>query len=446
MRGKLIIILVLITTIISCNKEKVEKETPITPKIDFIYEVDDNTKTVDFINTSIGTKDYIWSFDDGETSNKESPIHSFKTEGSFKVRLSAKIKKTEQEIYKEKTIEISDIFTNKAEITFQKEQKKDFAGFTIAYDITNRKSINKLHVEISKDKTFSQVIQNKEVDLISTSCNINNLEPNTTYWYRIAIKYKEKTKEKLYYSEQKEILTHEMPKPDFKLVISKYFNSRFSIFTKNIISYNCPEEAIKLQLEVSKSKEFKRGYYAKYYNIGKDIYRVRTGPKTKYYIRYTATYKNSTTKIKDSCEIACSYYYTNIYEEGKPDKTTSIFGDNIETKKIDDKTIVEITNNNKEKIIFQIKNFKGLGKYKLANLDESYGYFLDAKSDKKYYLANKEIYLQAYRQSDKYYYVKISDNSENEKLLFRQDKEKEDDEDEEIKEYKVDHLYFVINK
>jgi hypothetical protein len=433
-------------TIIGCNKEKKEKEIAILPKVDFTYEVDENNKTVTFTNISEGTKDYIWLFSDGEISNEESPIHSFKTEGSFKIRLNAKIKNTEQKVHKEKTIIIGDEFANRAEMTLKKEEEKDFAGFTIVYDITNYESISKLYIEVSKDKTFSETVTNKEVETLSekNKFTICNLEPNNTYWYRIAIKYKENTQKRLYYSQLKEISTDKMPQPSIELEIPEYFYSGFYVKTNRIKSNNCSKESIKHKLEVSRSKEFKRGYYAIPQSIMEKGSSFDTEPKTKYYIRYTANYKNVTTKIENTCEVICSYYYLNINIEGGLNKSKSFFGDNIETKKIEDKTIVEITNKNQEKIIFQIKNFKGLGKYKLIYQDENenYGYFLDGKSDKKYYLANKEIYLQVYRQSDKYYYATICNTDSYEELRFKQQKEG----NEEVKQYKINNLHFVINR
>lgn len=446
MRGTLISLLFICITIIGCNKEKKEKEIAILPTIDFTYEVDENNKTVTFTNISEGTKDYVWSFDDGEISNEESPVHSFKTEGSFNIRLNAKIKDTEQKVHKEKTIVIGDAFANRAKITFNEEEEIDFAGFTIVYDITNYESISKLYIEVSKDKTFSEITTNKEVETQSekNKFTICNLEPNNTYWYRIAIKYKESTKEEFYYSQQKEISTDKMPQPSIELEIPEFFCSGFSVKTNRIKSNNCTKESIKHKLEVSRSKEFKRGYYAIPQGIMGNTSSFDTEPKTKYYIRYTANYKNVTTKIESTCEVKYSYFYTNLYKEEGYNKGRKIFGNNIETKKTEDKTIVEITNKNQEKIIFQIKNFKGLGKYKLIYQgdNENCGYFLDGKTDKKYYLANTKIYLHVYRQSEKYYHAIVCNTSMYEELRFKQPKE----ENMELKQYSMRNLHFVINR
>ncbi|MGB5989852.1 MAG: PKD domain-containing protein [Marinifilaceae bacterium] len=450
MNRRILVLLISITTILSCNKNKVEKEISIKPKIDFTYEVDDNTKTVSFTNTSIGAEDYIWLFEDGKISNKESPIHVFETEGSFKVDLSAIIKDTKQKTHNEQIIIIGDKFENKTKVSFKKTENIDFAGFTIVYDIKINSRLTALYIEVSKDINFSNIIINKEIDITTDTkkCTIDNLEPSTKYWYRMSIKYKDDTEKDLYYSEQKEILTSDLPEPSIKLTVNKDDYSKFNVYTNKIISKHCTEDIIKYKLAISRSKEFKRGYYAIPYKITELLSIFNSDPKTKYFIRYTASYKNVTSKIEKTYGTIFSYYYTYIISQDINTniihKSKNFYGDNIKTKRDNNKTIIEITNKDKEKLVFQIKGFKGLGKYTLNYRDEggTYAYFLDGKSDKKYFLANKEIFLQVFRQSDEFYYIEICDSRMNTELYFYQIKES----DEEVKPYKICNLNLVIKR
>jgi len=349
MKRRILVLLISITTIVSCSKSKVEKEISIKPKIDFTYEVDDNTKTVSFTNTSIGAEDYIWLFEDGKISNKESPIHVFETEGSFKVDLSAIIKDTKQKTHNEQIIIIGDESENKTKISFKKAENIDFAGFTIVYDIKSNSRLTALHIEVSKDINFSNIIINKEIDITTdkTKCTIDNLEPSTKYWYRISIKYKDDTEKDLYYSEQEEILTSYLPEPSIKLTVDKDDYSKFNIYTNKIVLENCTEDIIKYNLKVSRSKEFKRGYYAIPYKITEPLSIFNSDPKTKYFIQYTASYKNVTSKIEKTYGTIFAYYYTYIISQDINTniihKSKNFYGDNIKTKKNNNKTIIEIT-------------------------------------------------------------------------------------------------------
>jgi PKD repeat protein len=67
----------------SCNNKKVE---PITPIANFSFELGKNGE-VKFINTSQNASKFQWEFGDGESSTEMNPIHTYKTENVYKVKL-----------------------------------------------------------------------------------------------------------------------------------------------------------------------------------------------------------------------------------------------------------------------------------------------------------------------------------------------------------------------
>ncbi|MDQ3393546.1 MAG: gliding motility-associated C-terminal domain-containing protein [Bacteroidota bacterium] len=57
---------------------------------DFAFEIDDGCESlpiVKFINKSIGVKDFIWDFGDGNTSLEENPVHQYQQEGSYNAKI-----------------------------------------------------------------------------------------------------------------------------------------------------------------------------------------------------------------------------------------------------------------------------------------------------------------------------------------------------------------------
>ena len=53
------------------------------------FDYDVNDKTVSFDNEALGAVNYLWTFGDGNTSNKENPIYTYKKEGAFTVSFTA---------------------------------------------------------------------------------------------------------------------------------------------------------------------------------------------------------------------------------------------------------------------------------------------------------------------------------------------------------------------
>ena len=67
----------------SCTNKKVE---PITPVANFTFELGKNGEAK-FINTSQNASSYQWEFGDGESSTEINPIHIYKIENIYKVKL-----------------------------------------------------------------------------------------------------------------------------------------------------------------------------------------------------------------------------------------------------------------------------------------------------------------------------------------------------------------------
>jgi PKD repeat protein len=69
-------------TVASCNKK---------PSVSFSASNKQPLpeEKVTFNNTSSGAESYVWDFGDGTSSTEQSPIHSFKTEGTYNVKLVA---------------------------------------------------------------------------------------------------------------------------------------------------------------------------------------------------------------------------------------------------------------------------------------------------------------------------------------------------------------------
>lgn len=57
------------------------------PTAGFTNEIDGSTVT--FTNTSVNADSYMWDFGDGNTSNEESPVHTYANDGSYTVTMTA---------------------------------------------------------------------------------------------------------------------------------------------------------------------------------------------------------------------------------------------------------------------------------------------------------------------------------------------------------------------
>lgn len=106
------LLIIIFSSTESCTNKKVE---PISPIANFSFELGKNGE-VKFINTSQNGSSYQWEFGDGETSSEINPIHMYKIENTYKVKLVvSSIENIKNEVIKE--ININN-FTPKASFEY----------------------------------------------------------------------------------------------------------------------------------------------------------------------------------------------------------------------------------------------------------------------------------------------------------------------------------------
>ena len=105
-------LIIIFISIESCTNKKVE---PITPIADFTFELGKNGE-VKFVNTSQNASSSQWEFGDGESSTEINPIHIYKTENVYKIKLIVSSKDNiKNEVIKEVNI---NNFTPKASFEY----------------------------------------------------------------------------------------------------------------------------------------------------------------------------------------------------------------------------------------------------------------------------------------------------------------------------------------
>ncbi len=82
------VVLMSLTALNSCKKDKVEEKTP-TAGFSYSPSTIYTSTTVYFTNYSENAANYRWSFGDGQTSNSINPTHSYSTSGYKTVELTA---------------------------------------------------------------------------------------------------------------------------------------------------------------------------------------------------------------------------------------------------------------------------------------------------------------------------------------------------------------------
>ncbi|MFO7657009.1 MAG: PKD domain-containing protein [Bacteroidales bacterium] len=85
---RIIVIVLLVCTIISCN----DKGEEIEPQViaDFIMQIDEiNYHRVHFLNKSENAIVYFWDFGNGDSSNLENPSYTYASAGYYDVTLTA---------------------------------------------------------------------------------------------------------------------------------------------------------------------------------------------------------------------------------------------------------------------------------------------------------------------------------------------------------------------
>ncbi|MGB5990249.1 MAG: hypothetical protein WBG43_10970, partial [Marinifilaceae bacterium] len=143
--------------------------------------------------------------------------------------------------------------------------------------------------------------------------------------------------------------------------------------------------------------------------------------------RYRAVYKGVTRIVKGSE----SYSYNYIASLGN---SNGISGNYSKKYVQNGKTMLEFGVEDGAKSVIQIKNFNGVGRYPLKSntnhskeeantintVDESYAYYLDGKSNFKYFLSREGVSLNVYRETADAYYCTIISEDDYDTLQFRQ--------------------------
>lgn len=421
--------LLFIVVISSCNKSNGDKIfLSLDPKIDFTYEIDIPTKTVVCTNGSENLKNYTWYFSDGETSKEKSPKHTFQSEGSFQISLSATTLKSAETMKKTVEIVIGDPQGHKPKVELTECEDLDFAGFSIKWTRTNSHISPILTLQIASDEVFENIVREERVDSYTQNMKYRatDLDIKTKYWYRIQVRYRESAEDEIYYSNTKTATTADMPKP-FAMFVTNPTSGSFSWFevnTGDVQTDNNYSKRITHKLQISRDKDFKEGFEAKNTCVFKKYFKE---PRTKFYAKYTATYKDNIRTFEDSQEYTFNYIFSTGNGSGK-------IGEYTKKYIKDGKTMLEFGDKEGAKIVFQIKDFNGLGQYSLSynsddiNVDnsvintaeDSYAYYLDGKKDFKYYLNKKGISLDIYREDENFYYCKILSEDNFKSLPFKQ--------------------------
>lgn len=335
------------------------------------------------------------------------------------------------------------IYTSKSFLT--ETDNIDFAGFTINCNIKEDRREPELFIQISKEKTFSTILKSEKLkDAIGKQdYKVTDLEPHTIYFYRIKTRYTDFPKEEIHYSDIKETKTKALPNIYAHIVDNpeEVYGNYFEVICDKIKSNNIETSKINYTAEISKDKDFKHKQ-SKSINWQKRIIHLKE-PHTKFYIRYKALYKGNSVEKKDSIDFKFNY----CVEVGT---SCYIKGNHTKTYKESNKTITEIGEREKIRLVCQIKDFKGIGIYKLKTgnaINDTYLYYLNSKSDIKYFLKNEiyndNDYVDVYRETEYAYYIRIvNKNGYSSNLNFEQLEEGNKKQG----HYSIDDLYFIIKK
>ncbi|MCH4895874.1 PKD domain-containing protein [Marinilabiliaceae bacterium JC040] len=443
----LVIICIAILTY-SCSKDK---EIP-DPKLDFTYQVDKETKTVTFTNTSKGVEDYKWNFGDEEQSSEESPKHTYKTEGTFKLVLQAKSLKTQEIVYLSKEIVVGDPLGHQPSASIKEVKNIDFAGADLVWENINseNRGINR-YIEISSDKDFKDILSEYRVDS-STNYKLNDLIPKTNYWVRLKTIFYELGNPNPIdkYSDVETFQTTDMPSPsvEFQLKLERLSYNMFKIIRHNFTSSHLFSTNIKYTLNVYRLDDNVPAIEVKHLF---DTYIKE--PYTIFIAEYKAEYKGVVKTATSQGEIIGKKFIANLANsEGWDGTYTKKYIQNA-------KTMLEFgESEDGKKVVFQLNGFKGEvgeifelkentlyradGKNSINTVDDTYAYYMDGVSPYKYYLARQNQRLELYRISDKYYYFRTNSSDDFDMLNFRQDR----DDVSNYGDFSVYQTYFVVPK
>lgn len=451
---KFITLSIILSLFYSCSKEKNEtnEKEEIIYKLDFEYKIDSEKKEINLINKSVGYKNFVWNFGDNTTSNENSPSHTYKLGGKYKISLKGEatfnsrigIEK------KEKNISIGNISDALANSTIHIIKDIDFAGFNIVikshntsdYIITNR------FLEISNDEEFTDLYRSEEV---VDTYQVNNLIPDKIYWLRIkTISRNTKTDEEIQtYSTATYAKTLKLPLPYMHMKKDPMLNQidRFSVFIIKIKSEHITDSSFKYEVKAYRKYDRSEANcfidliaptifdYKRYYR-----YSCYMEAKSAFIFECTIKYKGKSSKR--SLETETSSYLTcvqfqnpTLFDRNNPDIYSVV---DSKVKKIVSNNTTEFEiglGRNYVKLHYIIHDFKPIvgSKYKFSyntnkekddkiSIDlenDTYAYLSVINSSEKFYLSNDNIFLELYRESDEYYYFRTTYSESTAGAIFR---------------------------
>jgi hypothetical protein len=199
------------------------------------------------------------------------------------------------------------IYISKAFLT--ETDNIDFAGFTINCNTKEDRREPELIIQVSKEEDFSIILKAEKVkdEVGKQNYKITDLDPHTTYFYRIKTIYTDFPKEEIHYSDIKETKTKILPNIYAHIVDNpkEVYGNYFEVICDSIKSNNIETSNINYRIEISKNKDFKHKQ-CESINWQKRIIYLKE-PHTKFHVRYTALYKGNSIEKKDSIDYKCIF-------------------------------------------------------------------------------------------------------------------------------------------
>lgn len=395
-----------------------------SPKVDFQFETEGGKVT--FLNQSINCDSYQWDFGDNKTSTEKSPVHIYTEEGTYEVTLSANA--DGELLLAKKIIVYGDAEANqKVKVIFNEASEVSMAGFKASWTKSNvvAGSYAELFIQIAKDENFEDklILENysSETDKSllkvyeSTEHYFKDLDSDQNYWYRMFVKNTFAGTTTTYFSEPKQVVTLPMTAAG-EITINEFVsNGNYLYFEVLQPQYEVSDSysiAPEKEIIVSFDKTFSDNTQL-VEKVGHLFNAYVKEPGSKVFVKYIVSWKDK--KLEKLAEIEFPFNYITSFanSEGESGNYTKKYSKN-------GKTMFEFgQEESSERVVFQIADFNGVGKYALKHntlymspgndintVDDTYAYFLD-EDDIKYDLSRANLSLNVYKETEVYYYCKV---------------------------------------
>ncbi len=395
-----------------------DKHLP-TAAFDISY-IAENTRK--FENRSLDAESFSWDFGNGTTSNEKSPTITF-SEGSFNVTLTARNGFGEDTVSKVVLIKLIE----KSKVTLHNPENITPAGFDISWDVEkgDQAGISEFFIQLSSDEEFKNVLEIPNqpdfgTGMVKTYQHTNfsfqDLTPAKEYFTRIITKYTYAGEPSTLVSNVVSAKTSNMPDP--AITIEKNSESPLFFRLSSKISIEgtwskTPEMTIEFFSDKEMTIPFKvnDGYNGETSKLeGNYNFSILKEPSTIVFLRATATFDDVKSVSSSSFKTDESFMIVRSEENllWSGDHSVKIPGP--------ESTGFEIGNPTGEKIIFNVKDFKGLGIYPLShstdgNMPDNSAIYFDGKTEYPYYLYRDDIRLNCYRETEDAYFMRAEDTN-----------------------------------